>query len=149
MVAGHDLGPPGKGVRTLEGYVGDRHRELLDQRRVDEISEIEDARNVPCFGGVHHRVVVGDVVVDDLGTQSRQLRLHLSLEALESPLCVLAPGGIRDVLAEPRQASGALQVPAQRVIRGAMKEASKSTIEAGREHAAVPKETGIAGRTVQ
>ena len=148
MVAGHDLGPPGERVRTLEGNVGDRHRELLNQRRVDQVSEIEDTRNAPWFGGVHRGVMVGDVVVDDLGAQSRQLRLHVSLEAIEGPFCVLAPGGIRDVFAEPCQAPGALQVPAQGVVRGAMKEAAQSTVEAGREHAAVAKETGVAGRVV-
>ena len=97
VITGHYLGPAGKRVRALERNLGHWNRDLLHQRRVDEVSEVEDARNAPWNGGVHRRVVVGDVVVDDLGAQSSQFRCHVSLEALEGRLRELALSGILDV----------------------------------------------------
>ena len=148
VVAGHDLRAAGDGIGALEGNLGDRDRNFLHQRRVNEVPEVEDAGDAPRLGRVYRRVVIGDVVVNDLGAQAGEFRRHAALETLEGPLRELAARRVFYVPAEPRQPIGALEVPCQGMVRGGVKEPAQSAVETRGKRTDIPKQAGVAGRSV-
>jgi hypothetical protein len=122
VVAGHDLHRRRDGVGLVEDHLRQRHRDVVHERRVDHVSEIDDAGDTlparvdQCILGAH-------VVVDHLGAQAGQPGQHPGLEALEEAIREAAALRILDVervLAEP---SGELEIPEEFMASGGMEEA--------------------------
>ena len=56
MVARGDLGRRGDRLRVTDEQLGDRHREVTDERRVNQVAEVDDAADAMA---VHQGVQCG------------------------------------------------------------------------------------------
>ena len=75
--------------------LGDRHREVADERRVNQVAEVDDAADTIT---VHQGVHAADVVVDHLRALLLEPGEHVCGEVVEDLLDDATPRGILDVV---------------------------------------------------
>ena len=107
--------------------LGNRHRKITNQRRVNEVTEVDDASDAVTGS---QGVLCIDVVVNDLRALFLKLGKHFRVEVIENLLDDAAAAGFFDVVCVRAKTRGLSEIPEELVPGGRMKETAQSAGQA-------------------